>query len=267
MQDRIKPLATVYFLAALSLLLSACIEKEKVLKPKIISITNVDEVLPLNDSLVSPVLYQNIPDLGKLTVREFKEKFIAIVLPAVLIARHHMALERKQVMELSENESWSEMDSTFYLNQKLRFRASDITDLLNRMTTHPNSITLAQAAVESGWGSSRFFKEGNNLFGIWSYTAGEPRMPANESGVYLRRYTDISGSIEDYFVMIGRAHAYRAFRRAKVQSQEVGQLLPHLKYYSQRGKAYINQLKLIIDQNDLTRYDHFQLDPGYFVEE
>ncbi|MEO1097776.1 MAG: glucosaminidase domain-containing protein, partial [Bacteroidota bacterium] len=175
--------------------------------------------------MVRPILYRNITELSHLSVKEVKQKFIAIVLPAVLIAKHVINEERKQIETLSSKESWSAADSSFYNDRKQLYKAGGIDDLLNRMITHPNSIVLAQAAVESGWGSARFFKEGNNLFGVWAYKSDEPRIAANEPEVYLRRYDNISQSITDYFVTIGRARPYRQFRKARAQSQDVGELL------------------------------------------
>ena len=61
-----------------------------------------------------------------------------------------------------------------------------------RLKTHPTSIVLAQAAIESGWGSSRFYKEANNVFGVWSYSENEPRIKAMEDregkSVYVKKY-------------------------------------------------------------------------------
>ena len=250
----------------LFVLLTACSEKEKVLVTKTIRLENIDQIILLEDSLVRPIHYQNIPDLQRLTINELKEKFVAIVLPSILIARHEISLDRDQIVALSKLKKWNTEDSLFYLNQKQRFKANDIDDLLDRMVTHPNSITLAQAAMESGWGSSRFFKEANNLFGIWSYNKGEPRIPANDSDVFLRKYTDIAESIEDYFVTLGRARAYKKFREMRLKSDNIHELLPLLKNYSQRGTAYTDQLKILIKNSDLERYDHYQIDPDYLIE-
>ena len=248
----------------LPLTVFACHKKQVILKPELIILQNSDQIIPLQDSMVRPILYRNITELSHLSVKEVKQKFIAIVLPAVLIAKHVINEERKQIETLSSKESWSAADSSFYNDRKQLYKAGGIDDLLNRKITHPNSIVLAQAAVESGWGSARFFKEGNNLFGVWAYKSDEPRIAANEPEVYLRRYDNISQSITDYFVTIGRARPYRQFRKARAQSQDVGELLPHLKYYSERGKAYINQLKTIIRQNNLTQYDGYIIDKRYF---
>ncbi len=78
------------------------------------------------------------------------------------------------------------------------------------MKTHPVSIVLAQAAIESAWGESRFFKKGNNIFGMWSYNRKEPRMRARETRngkpVYLKKYRSLSDAIDDYFVTMVEVH-------------------------------------------------------------
>lgn len=248
-------------------MLGACKEGKKVIKIETISISETDEIILIEDSLVKPIVYQNLPNFETLERKEAKEKFIATVLPGILIAKFQLASDQERVHSLVEKKKWSIEDSAFYHQQMLRFKAKDIDNLLNRMETHPNSITLAQAAVESGWGSSRFFREANNLFGIWAYKADEPKILASQNNVFLRKYEDISQSIEDYFVTLGRAKPYRAFREAKKETSNINELLPHLKYYSERGMAYIYQLENIIRQNDLTKYDKYQLDPEFIVEE
>lgn len=248
-------------------LLSACNEREKVLAPITVELESVDQIILLEDSLVKPVLYQNIPDLKHLPIKQLKENFVAVVLPAVLIARHKIKNDRTRIEKLTEKKKWSVEDSSFYEHQRNRFGAKDIQDLLPRMITHTNSITLAQAAMESGWGSSRFFKKGNNLFGIWSYNKNESRMAANESDVFLRKYDNISTSIEDYFVTLGRARAYKRFREVRQHSDDINDLLPHLNRYSERGAVYIKNLKILIKNSDFTRYDSYIIDPDYFEEE
>lgn len=246
-------------------------EKRRQLKAERVTVSDPKQIFPIKDSIVPPILYQNFPSMENLTVDESKEKFIGAVLPAILVAKHNIQEDREKILALSQKETWNGEDSAFYERTKERFGASNITGLLRRMRTHPNSIVLAQAAVESGWGQSRFFQEGNNLFGIWSYSANEPRMEASlsrgDQEVHLRKYEDISESIRDYFETIGRSRPYRRFREARAKTDNISELLPHLKHYSERGMEYIEQLQTIINQNDFTKYDHYQLDPSYFVEE
>lgn len=251
----------------IALIFSACKEGKKVLKTETISLTDTKQIVNLHDSLVKPIIYQNIPSFQNLPKEEAKEKFIATILPGILIAKYNLAENQQRIFSLTEKDEWSVEDSTFFKEQMEKFKSKDIDNLLNRMETHPNSITLAQAAVESGWGSSRFFREANNLFGIWAYKADEPKIAANENGVFLRKYDDVSKSIEDYFITLARARPYRSFREAKMQTDNIKELLPHLKHYSERGMAYISQLETIIRQNELTKYDNYQLDPWFIVEE
>ena len=253
------------------LLFAKCSENKIILQTKEVVVTTPEQILPLGDSTARPILYQNIPSFESLTVDESKEKFIAAVLPAILIAKYRLDQDRDELINLFQKESWSMEDSSFFKIQVARFNTDDSTQLLSRMRTHPNSIVLVQAAVESGWGSSRFFQEANNLFGIWSYDPNEPRIAANYSRedqqVYLRKYADVSESITDYFETVGRSRPYRRFRKARESSDDVDVLLPYLKYYSERRDAYVDQLRTIIRQNNLTRYDDYKIDPTFFVEQ
>jgi Bax protein len=138
------------------------------------------------------------------------------------------------------------------------------------MISLPNSIVLAQAAIETGWGQSRFFLEGNNVFGIWSYNADEPRLQAGigrETPVYVRAYGDISESIHDYFETLGGARAYNGVRKARMETNDPFLLIPHLKYYSERRNWYVSQLRTMIEQNNFIKYDNYKLDPNHVVPE
>lgn len=246
-------------------------EKKLVLHTQEVSLHTITQILPLGDSTARPILYSHLPELDSLPVRQAKQKFIAAVLPAILVAKYRLEKDRQVLMNLIHKPEWSYEDSIFYQLQEARFNTSDTTKLLTRMRTHPNSIILAQAIVESGWGSSRIFQNANNLFGIWSYNRREPRIKAtyNRNGqpVYLRKYNDISESIIDYFQTVGRSRPYRRFRKARETSDDVTELLPYLIYYSERREEYVAQLRTIIRQNNLIQYDDYQIDPGFFVEE
>ncbi|WP_258102784.1 glucosaminidase domain-containing protein [Marinoscillum sp. MHG1-6] len=258
-------------IALLGLFLLNCEDREPILKTESLVVKSPDEIIPLDSVHVRPVLYENIPSFAQLTVDESKDKFIAAVLPAILVAQHEMESDRNKINELSNKEQWDDEDSSYYLTQLDRFNANNIEDLQQRMIALPPSLVLAQAAVESGWGSSRFFREGNNLFGIWSYSNNEPRMEAKydrgERSIYLRTYKNISASITDYFETLGRSRAYSDLRVAASKSSKASDLLPYLKYYSEKREAYVAQLQKIIDQNNLYQYDNRQIDPAYFVSE
>lgn len=261
-------LSKIMIALSLTVLLSRCGDKTE-LRPIKIKVDSLSQIQLLNDSLVKPIIYTGVTGLEKQPVDLAKKMFLAVILPAVLIAKHHVWQEREKLLIIKAKRRWNNKDSTYYHDLKLQYKASDIENLLKRMMTLPNSIVLAQAAMESGWGQSRFFREGNNVFGIWSYNRNEPRLKASvkrpNAVVHVRAYKDISHSVYDYFKTLGKANAYRELRTALQETNDPLVLLPHLKYYSEKRLGYVNRLKILIEQNNLTQYDNYRIDPSYFA--
>ncbi len=247
---------------------SSC-NQGKVLRTVHVTVDSLSQIELVNDTLVRPIIYTNVSGLEVQPAEVTKKLFISIMLPAILIAKHDLNENRNKVLELRSKKRWNQKDSAHYNDFKFQYKATDIDNLLKRMTPPPNSIVLAQAAIESGWGQSRFFREGNNVFGIWSYNPDEPRLKASirrpNAAVHVRAYKDISHSILDYFKTIGKANAYRELRTALQDTNDPYELLPFLKYYSEKRLGYVNQLRLIMEQNNLTQYDNYRIDPSYFV--
>ena len=243
---------------------------EEVLITEHVVAKNTADVITLDSVYVVPALYTGIKELEDLPVIEAKYRFIDIMLPAILIARYEIARDSMRIATLSGKKDWSFSDSLFFESVVTRYKSRDTTELLNRLATHPNSITLAQAAVESGWGKSRFFREANNVFGVWSFNENEPRIPASirRKGyqVYLRKYDDISGSIKNYFETLGRSSAYKSFRRERLKTRNPYRLVEHLTRYSERKEDYVLQLKGMINFNDFERYDTFRIAPRYIIK-
>lgn len=262
------------YVAALFVLfcsLFGCRSKTQTVKTTTIPVDSVSQIVTLSGILVKPYLYTNISGLEQLPVSEAKLKFVSAVLPAILIAKHEIESAKIKMKELQENSDWTDRDSILFLDLKLRYKAKDLDDLLNRIGTLPNSIVLAQAAVESGWGQSRFFRQGNNLFGVWSFNANEPRIAAGrtrqQKTIYLRAYRNISESIVHYFEILGSARAYNGLRKARLEKNDSFDLLPYLKNFSERRTAYTNQLRAVILQNEFTQYDQYKLDPEYLIND
>jgi Bax protein len=256
----------------LSLLLQCCEgNKTYTVKTETIQVNSLDQIVLLHDSFVRPVLYTNVKGLEELPFTKAKAKFISAILPAILIAKHELQTSKNKIIRLSDKKSWSEADSTFYQEMKNRYKAKNVRDLIRRLGTLPNSVILAQAAIETGWGESRFFVQASNLFGIWSFDDAESRIAAgqnrNNKTIFLRSYDDMSRSIADYFQVLARHPAYRGLRQARQKSNNPFDLIPHLKNYSERKNWYTTQLKKVIRQNNLTKYDHYRIDPSYLQAE
>ena len=130
------------------------------------------------------------------------------------------------------------------------------------MKTHPTSIVLAQAAIESGWGTSRFYKEANNIFGVWSYSENESRIKAMEDregqSVYVRKYDALLESIVSYFKTIARG-PYSEFRAAREKISEVSVLISYLEVYSELREEYVKRLDQLIQYNKFEKYDSYRL--------
>lgn len=248
--------------------------KKKVLVPVYKEAVTPEDILPVTDSLVEPVVYTKVPSFEKLRAEQQKIKFIDLILPSILVVRNQIEADRKKIKDYMEkvgkDKRLRREDSVFINEMKYLYKADNLEDLYNRMKPHPVSIALAQAAVESGWGSSRFFLDANNVFGIWSYDPSEKRMKARESSsenpVYVRKYINIMGSIRDYFRLLGSARAYRKFREERLKTDDPLKLIPYLKSYSEKRSEYTLMLKNIIMQNNLQKYDSYRLNPEYFKE-
>lgn len=243
-------------------------------KPPLVIIKSAKDIIPIQGKWVRPVVYANDFDFGNLHVERKKKKFIDMMIPSILLVKHNIAVDRARigdmVWELENEGELNEADSSFLLSKMSEFGADNAKDLYQRMATHPTSIVLAQAAVESGWGSSRFFQEANNLFGVWSYNTEEDRIKAShvrESGdVYLRKYSDITASVEDYFKTLARVRAYSKFRSQRVKIDDPYKLIYFLNRYSERKYKYVSDLSLVMKVNNLTQYDSFKLDPSYYTD-
>lgn len=124
---------------------------------------------------------------------------------------------------------------------------------------HPISIALAQAAMESGWGKSRFFREANNIFGVWSYDKNSPRIPALQKRdgktIWLRKYTSLEDSIRHYYRNISKNNAYKKFRELNKNGASVYELVKELRMYSEKRDVYSKELDMIIRYNKFTSYD------------
>lgn len=229
-----------------------------------------EDIAPIDSQYVKPILYDHVYFLDSLPYEEAKQKFIEVMLPAILIVKWQLHQDLTRIEQIISEGIQSNSDSLLVANWFEEFKTDDLQTLKRRLITHPNSIVLAQAAVESGWGKSRFFREANNVFGVWSYDPNEPRIPAGiareEYQVYLRKYNNIAESVMDYFKTIGRAPAYANFRRKRSETQDIRELLPYLESYSERGEEYIAQLMGMIRFNDFQEYDKFQIDPAYVIQ-
>jgi len=222
-----------------------------------------DDIKIFTSKKIEPINYTNTISLNKLQVSEKKQKFFHMILPAILISKANLKLKRERVLALMDTpvEELQEEDSDFLEDLYKKYKTHDNKKLANRLKTHPVSIILAQAAIESAWGESRFFKKGNNIFGMWSYNRNEPRIKAlgtrDGKAIYVKKYANISDAIDDYFVVIGRG-AYKSFRKQRNITDNPLELVKYLVNYCELSN-YPNKLKKFIVYNKLRDFDKFEL--------
>lgn len=225
------------------------------------------DIVRIHDSLVVPYIYTNTCSLKTLPVPEKKQKFFDMMLPAILVAKTNLDLTRREVEALSKKKRLSLVEKLALLRLMKKFKTNNIQVLIKRLHTFPVSIVLAQAAIESGWGSSRFFLQANNPFGIWSFNPKHNRIIAastrNGTKVYLRKFDDLEQSIDTYYVMLATGKPFAAFRKVRMKTSNPDTLIQSLKMYSERRGSYIADLAQLIKASHLKRYDSFKIATSY----
>ena len=142
---------------------------------------------------------------------------------------------------------------------KKTYKVKTDEDLLKALKPHPRSIALAQAALESAWGTSNFYKNANNIFGVWSFNKDEPRIAASQKRgtktIWLKKYKSIRASVKDYYIILSRSHAFVEFRELNMKTDDPYELVKKLTNYSEMKEKYTQELAEVIRYNKLYKYD------------
>lgn len=151
--------------------------------------------------------------------------------------------------------SLEEIDFILALTRKYRSRRA--VELVRRVDLLPLSMILAQAAIESSWATSRFAREGNNLFGVWTWGENGIVPESREEGKQhkVAAYDSILESVRAYMLIINRVPAYSELRRIRRYTMNPMKLADGLIYYSERRDSYVLEVKNFIEYNDLRKYE------------
>ena len=221
--------------------------------------------------LVKPIYFTQFPrDLDELQSTQLKkETFIKIVLPLVVVENERILDDRKRLIILSEKKFTTDSEKQ-WIRQKLleyKVKKGDLKELLVRMDIIPASIALAQAAKESGWGTSRFALEGNAIFGQWTWS-GQGIAPldreSNKNHKVLK-FPILRASVKAYKNNLNTHKSYVKFRAKRSSLREKNrkisglELTETLNNYAQTGSAYTKILNQIIKQNRLTDFEPVSL--------
>ncbi len=220
---------------------------------------------------VKPIYFTQFPkDLDEIKDTKLKkETFIKIVLPLVVAENDKILDDKLKLKRITSKKMTSDKEKS-WLRLKLReykVKNSDMTELNKRMDIIPVSIALAQAAKESGWGTSRFALEGNAIFGQWTWTGQgiEPLNKGKNEGHKILRFPILRASVKAYKNNLNTHRGYSEFRekrysiRKRNKSIKGLDLTDTLDRYAQTGKEYTDILEQIIKQNDLSDFEKVQL--------
>ena len=214
---------------------------------------------------VPPVFLAAVPgDMSELVDSETRKAvFLRVMLPLVLAVNDEILADRRRLLQISERRMhgiWpSPADEAWLARLAERYGAEPGMDarlLLRRVDAVPPSLALAQAAMESGWGTSRLVRRGNNLFG---HTAADGD---------LRSFASLDEAVRAYVHNLNTFRAYEGLRRARATARSRGAfpdgnaLAAALSSYSERGHAYVDDLRSLIRANGLMQFDRARLGRG-----
>ena len=222
---------------------------------------------------VKPIYLTKLPkDLNSLGNSKTKrELFIKIVLPLILDENKKITEDRKKLFKIL-TKNFNTAGERVWLKRRFKeykINDQDLSKLKMRMDIIPVSIAIAQAANESGWGTSRFALEGNALFGQWTWSKKgiSPKNKDKNKTHKVLQFQILKASVRAYKNNLNTHNAYKDFREARAQlrgeeAQVTGlELTKYLKNYASIGEKYVSILESIIIKNSLTDFDNANLLP------
>ena len=198
---------------------------------------------------------QREAELPPMTVQEKKARFSSLIVPAVNNVYANLMKQYEEIKTITAaGQSNDEIEQL-----KIEYKVTTNSELLMALKPHPRSIAVAQAAMESAWATSRFFREANNVFGVWSFDEDEPRIAAlqkrGDKTIWVKKYSSVEEAVYDYYRTLARSSAFAEFRQTKMITNDPFVLVTKLDRYSEKGSVYGEELTAIIMFNKFDDYD------------
>ncbi|SDG34201.1 Bax protein [Limimonas halophila] len=218
---------------------------------------------------VPPIFVREMPrDWATLDGGETRKTlFEKIVLPLILKANAEIRADRERLLKLiaksdepdGRDLAAAERQWLTALAKQYKLNKPDLGKLRQRVDVVPVPMALAQAANESGWGTSRFARQGNALFGQWTWDTSQAMAPKSlqkGKGNYgVRKFPTLGASVAGYMRNLNTHSAYEPFRRLRAEQRKGNgglnshRLMAGLKAYSQRGDAYVREIRGMMKHN------------------
>jgi len=222
---------------------------------------------------VKPIYLTKLPkDLKTLgNTKKKRELFIKIVLPLILDENEKITQDRKKLFKIL-GKNFNTVRERVWIKRRFKeykIEDKDLAKLKMRMDIIPVSIALAQAANESGWGTSRFALEGNALFGQWTWSKKgiSPKNKDPDQGHKILQFQVLKASVRAYKNNLNTHNAYKEFRKVRALLRQNNEqitglaLTKYLKNYAAIGEKYVAIIADIIVKNSLTDFDKANLLP------
>jgi len=226
------------------------------------------------NKLVKPVALTLLPQEIKMieNTKKRKEFFIQIILPLIVKENNNIRIDRKTLFRVinKSNNSFAEKQWLEKKYKQYGVKSGDLSSLKVRMDEIPVSLAIAQAAKETGWGTSRFAQEGNALFGQWTWS-GEGLKPKDadvDKGHKVMKFNVLQASVRAYQRNLNTHRTYKEFRKARAELRDLNkpldslELSKYLNKYAETGNKYVEVLQKIIKQNNLKDFDDAKLLPS-----
>lgn len=215
---------------------------------------------------------------------ERKRIFIAAMLPLILRVNELIAEDRARLMQIKakteDDRRLSRLEREWVVTLAGRYgleaeKPSDIDmqTLLSRVDIIPPDLALAQGAIESGWGTSRFARLGNAIYGQWTWRETDqgivPLKRSQGKSHRIKAFDYLMESVRSYAANLNRGGAYAELRRRRAELRGKGEtptgmaLAGTLTRYSERGQAYIKDVRTVIASNELAEFNAAQLTERY----
>ena len=253
----------VFLLVVMLFTFSSCSAQQRIItevKYDKIVVNSVEDIYQKRDGLF---VFSDINiDLRKIPSEKRKDVFVKLLLPSIEVVQQEVLNNREIVKKLKVKKELTENEKIYAekLFKKYRTEYGKWNELESKMIVYPASLILTQGAIESAWGTSRFFREANNAFGVWSTNPNEPRIAAKGSRgdftPHLKKYDTLKDTVEDITLIISRSSAYTGIRKMIWEGKSPYEIAGGLTKYSEEGKEYVRKVRSTLKYNNFHEYDN-----------
>lgn len=253
----------VFLLVVMLFTFSSCSAQQIIItevKYDKIVVNSVEDIYQKRDGLF---VFSDINiDLRKIPSEKRKDVFVKLLLPSIEVVQQEVLNNREIVKKLKVKKELTESEKIYAekLFKKYRTEYGKWNELESKMIVYPASLILTQGAIESAWGTSRFFREANNAFGVWSTNPNEPRIAAKGSRgnftPHLKKYDTLKDTVEDITLIISRSSAYTGARKMIWEGKSPYEIAGGLTKYSEEGKEYVRKVRSTLKYNNFHEYDN-----------